>query len=84
MRTTLEIEATVLDAAREASALSKQTMGEVISQWARRGMVANAPESGKTVVRNGMPVFLMPAGTPVMTTEAVKRLLAHEDLPARH
>jgi hypothetical protein len=84
MRTTLEIEGSVLDAAREAAALSKRTMGEVISQWARRGMAVTAPESGKDMLRNGMPVFGMPAGTPVVTTEIVKRLLADEDLPARH
>ncbi len=84
MRTTLDIESPVLEAARESAKLSGCTLGEVISAWARQGMSRPVSGEGKTILRNGVTVYQVPLGTPPVTTEMVKQLLAHEDAPAGH
>ena len=76
MRTTLAIDDDVLAAARELAAQQRKTVGEVISDLARRTLRAQIPR-GK--VRNGVPLLPIADGANPVTSELVKRL--QDDLP---
>ena len=70
MRTTLDISQDVLLAAKELAARQNLTMGEVISDLARKSL-----QAGKTAVagtRNGFPL-LAPTGQ-VITSELIRML----------
>jgi hypothetical protein len=54
MRTTLDIDDDILQAAKELAAAKGSTAGKVLSELARRGL-AREGESG--VVRNGVPLL---------------------------
>jgi len=72
MRTTLDIDDDVLQAAKEIAASHGSTTGKVISDLARRGL---APPRQKVRVRNGVP--LLPArerGSPPLTLEFINKL----------
>jgi hypothetical protein len=60
MRTTLDVENDVLDAARALATARGVSVGAALSELARRGVAARMPMSS----RNGFPVFQAPAGTP--------------------
>ncbi len=81
MRTTIDIDPTVLDVARDLANHSRRSIGAVISELAKRGIEAGKA-SGSQSSRNGFPVFALPTDTPPVTSELVKQLLADEDLPA--
>jgi hypothetical protein len=81
MRTTLDIDPVVLSAAREVATHTRRNLGEVISEWARRGIELSG-STHKSLNRNGFPLFSVPGGTPPVTSEKVRQLLADEDLPA--
>ena len=71
MRTTLDVDDDVLQAAKEIAANRGATTGQVLSELARKGL---AP-SRAAKVRNGIP--LMPRrrrGSPRPTLESVNRL----------
>ncbi len=71
MRTTLELDDDILQAAKELAALRGSTAGRIISELARKGL---EPAAG-AAVRNGVPV--MPRqrpGTPKMTMALVNEL----------
>jgi uncharacterized protein with von Willebrand factor type A (vWA) domain len=58
MRTTLDIDADVLQVAKELAALDKRTAGAVLSELARRGI--HAPEGSprpQAKVRNGIEML---------------------------
>ena len=75
MRTTLAIDDDVLAAAKGLAAQQHKTIGEVISDLARRSLAARAPGAR---TRNGVP--LLPAKHPVpVTPNLVKQL--QDDLP---
>lgn len=71
MRTTLDIDDDVLQAAKELAALRGKTARQVISELARQALSpAAAPR-----VRNGVPVLpRRPAGTPRPTMKLVNEL----------
>ncbi len=72
MRTTLDIDEDVLQAAKELAAMRRTSAGKVLSELARRGLERESPE---VPLRNGVP--LMPrqaAGTPKMTLGRVNEL----------
>ena len=72
MRTTLDIDDDVLQAAKELAAIRSSSAGKVLSELARRGLQREGPE---VPVRNGVP--LMPrqaSGTPKMTLRRVNEL----------
>jgi hypothetical protein len=71
MRTTLDIDPDVLEAAREIAATEGKPMGKVVSALARRGL---APERSTGKVRNGVPLLARPVGTPPLTMRQVNRL----------
>jgi hypothetical protein len=70
VRTTLDLDADVLAAARELAAGERRSIGAVISELARRGLTPARVESD-----GGLPVIRVPAGTPPITPEMVKRAL---------
>ncbi|MFN7933886.1 MAG: hypothetical protein U0R19_11185 [Bryobacteraceae bacterium] len=60
MRTTLDIEPDVLNAARALANARGVSVGVALSELARRGMAARMP----LTTRVGFPVFQVPSGTP--------------------
>lgn len=78
MRTTLDIEADVLQAAKEIAAKERTTAGAVISRLVREGLMGPSGSGGGEVTRNGVPVI---KGTGnVITLEHVQRLLDEEGI----
>jgi hypothetical protein len=70
MRTTLDIDDDVVTAARELAGRERRSLGSVISELARRGL---APAKVEAI--DGLPVIRVPAGTPPITPEMVRRAL---------
>ena len=70
MRTTLDISQDVLLAAKELAARQNLTMGEVISDLARKSLRSGKPTIAGT--RNGFPL-LAPTGQ-VITSELIRTL----------
>jgi hypothetical protein len=78
MRTTLDIEEDVLQAAKEIAAKEKSTAGAVISRLARQGLHPAHPPGARCEVRNGVPVF--PAREEVITVDHVRQLMDQEGI----
>jgi hypothetical protein len=74
MRTTLDIDADVLKAAKEISSRTKRTTGKVVSDLARQALVSSHPtaHAGPDLV-NGFET--LPAGGRVVTAELVRQLM---------
>jgi hypothetical protein len=70
MRTTLDIDDDVVVAARELATGERRSLGSVISDLARRGLTPARIETD-----GGLPVIRVPAGTPPITAEMVRRAL---------
>jgi hypothetical protein len=75
MRTTLDISQDVLLAAKEMAARTNMSMGEVISDLARKSL--RGGPSAQSGMRNGFPV-LAPSGQAI-TRQLIKALLDSED-----
>jgi hypothetical protein len=69
MRTTLSIDPEILSAARQIAAARSKSIGEVISELARRGLEAR----GRSSSRQGFPVFKVSNGASPLTLEDVRR-----------
>ena len=70
MRTTLDLDEDIVAAARELAADGRRSLGSVISELARRGLTPARVEA------NGdLPVIRVPAGTPPITPQMVRRAL---------
>ena len=77
MRTTLDIEDDVLQAAKELAQQEGGTAGQVISTLARRGLAM--PVAGRkkgSATRGGVPV--LPSRGEVVTLDQVQRLMDKE------
>lgn len=72
MRTTLEIDDDVLNAAKELAALRKTTAGKVLSDLARRGLRRERADAGE---RNGVPLLPSREDARPVSSEDVARLL---------
>jgi len=72
MRTTLDIDEDVLQAAKELAMTRKSTAGKVLSELARKGL---QPRDDQQEVRNGVPLLPAGEGKGPVTLEAVNRLL---------
>jgi hypothetical protein len=72
MRTTLTLDPDVLAAARALADSRGQTIGQVISELARRGLASTDAAGAE---RNGVPLFPVRAGAGVVTPELVQALL---------
>lgn len=70
MRTTLDIDADVLAAARQLAEARSQSIGQVISELARLGL---EPRPSRTTRRGGFPVFEVAPGARLLTFEDVRR-----------
>lgn len=69
MRTTLQIDDDVLEAARSLAEAENRTLGQVVSHLARKGL---APRPQETT-DSGFPVFAVSAAAPPITLEMVQR-----------
>ena len=81
MRTTIDIDAAVLEAAKEVAGARRTSAGAVISEWARKGLQTSAGQTGFT--RTGFPIFSVPVDAKPLTTATVNALLDDEGLPSR-
>ena len=67
MRTTLDLDSTALEAARQLAAHRAQSLGAVVSELILKGLRADAPASRRT----GFPVFASSTGR-LITLDDVK------------
>ncbi|MCL4206954.1 MAG: hypothetical protein KJ000_31110 [Pirellulaceae bacterium] len=72
MKTTLDIDDDVLQAARELSPREQKTADALISEWARRGIRAPLAGTSEPLLVNGFEV--LPAGGRVVTSELVRQI----------
>ena len=89
MRTTLDIDDDILQAAKELARVEKKTAGQVLSELARKGLTQAskspslaeeaAPYGGPFVKKNGWYVLTGREGV-VVTREQVDRLIEEADL----
>jgi hypothetical protein len=77
MRTTLNIDDDVLQAARELAERQGATAGKIISALARRGLVS-PKATGRSSSRAGVP--LLPSRGEVITLERVQQLIEKEGI----
>jgi hypothetical protein len=71
MRTTLDIDEDVLEAAKELAATRGTTAGRILSQLARSAL---RPEEANHEMRNGVPILPPRANERLVTPEIVRRL----------
>jgi hypothetical protein len=71
MRTTLDLDDDVLQAAKELAACQRKTAGQVLSELARKAL---SPERPDVKVRNGVPLLPSIPGR-IMTVKMVEDLL---------
>jgi hypothetical protein len=86
MRTTLDIDDDVLQAAKELARSQKKTAGKVLSEYFRRGLrapepiePAGTPAAEGMVLKNGF-YLLAGRGGRIVTNELIDRLLEEADL----
>lgn len=70
MRTTLDLELDVLQAAKEIGAARGMSAGQVVSELVRKALASTATAK----VRNGVPLLSRKAGSPPLTMAAVNNL----------
>ena len=70
MRTTLNLDEDVLDLANRQAKLRGVSLGKTVSDLLRRGLSAATASEDK----GGIVVFKLPADSPPVTTEEVRRL----------
>jgi len=77
MRTTLDIEDDVLQAAKELAQREGGTAGQVISRLARRGLTVPAGKPNKSSgLRGGVPV--LPSRGELVTLEHIQKIIDQE------
>lgn len=69
MRTTINLDEDVLEAARAIARAERRGLGLVVSDLARRGLVPQEPRIDDD---DGFPVFRVPPGSPPITGEMVQ------------
>ena len=73
MRTTLDLDPDVLQAAKEIASVQGTTAGKVISNLVRKAL---EPATATIKVRNGVPLMpRRPSGSPPVTVKLVEDLL---------
>jgi hypothetical protein len=77
MRTTLDIDDDILEAAKELGKSQGKTAGKVLSDIARGALAPPGP-SRKPTLKDGW--YVLPARGGVVTSELVERLLEQADL----
>lgn len=72
MRTTLNLDADVAEAARALARAERRSLGAVVSDLARRGL---APRPGHVDDEDGFPVFHVGPGAAAITPDMVREAL---------
>jgi hypothetical protein len=72
MRTTLTLDDDLFDLVRRQAKLRGLSLGKTVSDLVRRGLTAPTPSQD----RGGLVVFQLPADSPTVTTEDVRRIEA--------
>lgn len=82
MRTTLDIDEDILDAAKTIARKERKTAGAVISDLVRRALTQPMPETGQSVreTESFYGFHPMPAGSRVVTEETIERLREQEGI----
>jgi hypothetical protein len=75
MRTTLDIDSDMLEAARSLAETRRTSIGKALSELARRGATAHHP----VVLRDGFCIFEVPSGAPQFGPDEVRAALDEED-----
>ena len=76
MRTTVRIDDDVLNAAKSIAASQDRSLGEVLSELARRGLEPRHPRRGGAAGATGVvPVFDIDVHAPPLTPEMVREAL---------
>ncbi len=70
MRTTVTLDDDILELAKRHARLRRQSLGRTLSELVRRGLNAPTPAQEE----DGLVVFRLPADSPIVTTETVRRL----------
>lgn len=70
MRTTVTLDDDVLDLAKRQARLRRQSLGRTLSDLVRRGLTAPTPAQDV----DGLVMFRLPADSPIVTTDGVRRL----------
>ena len=70
MRTTLTLDDDVLELAARQAKLRGVSLSKTVSDLLRRGLSASTPAEDK----NGLVVFHLPADSPTVTTDDVRRI----------
>ncbi|MGH9949816.1 MAG: hypothetical protein ACRD6X_21830 [Pyrinomonadaceae bacterium] len=79
MRTTLDIEDDVLQAAKELARRKKSTTGREISSLARKALNGTVGNSGKKFIyRNGIPQ--LPSRGEIITVEHIQKIMDDEGI----
>lgn len=79
MRTTLDIEDDILQAAKELAQLEGVSAGKVISRLARRGLNGSSqPRKANIKYRNGVPI--LPSRGEIITYEHIQNLMDEEGI----
>lgn len=80
MRTTLDIEDDVLQAAKELARCEGSTTGKVISKLARNGLTQPTSSGKKRITRyrNGVP--LLPSRGEIITMEHIQKIMDEEGI----
>jgi hypothetical protein len=76
MRTTLEIDDDLMEAARDLSRLKAKTIGQIVSELIRNGLTREKAPAIET--RNGIPVWVHPGGVVPVTSELIRNLAEEE------
>lgn len=80
MRTTLDIDPEVLEAAKEIALRTRRTAGQVLSDLARHALSsAGTASRAKPTVANGFEI--VPAARRVVTSELVRKLIEDAETP---
>jgi hypothetical protein len=72
MRTTLEIDDDVLQAAKELAEVHGKTAGQMVSELIRKALQTKG--ASKRAVKNGVPLIRRKPGSPLMTMALVNEL----------
>jgi hypothetical protein len=74
VRTTVNLDDDILAAVETLARASGKTLGQVLSELARRSLQASPPETSKAI-----PRFQISADTPKISLEAIRRAWAEGD-----
>ena len=72
MRTTLTLDDDIVELVARLAKARRQSLGKAVSDLVRRGLNAPTPSTDK----NGLVVFRLPADSPKVTTDEVRRIEA--------